>query len=468
MFRASGVVALATLWATGLLRIDTPGAFGPTLAVAALYAAITAIVVRAPGLQVRRWLIPTTATLDLVLVGLLCATSGGFDSGLITVYFVAVATGAYRFEPAQAAVFSALAFLSCGLQWFATAPGELDQFAVAWSMLGLMAALAVMVARALATARRASEELQQGALALAHLGASLSACADVAGVCRAAVGDLCRVLGVEDVALALRDRSGLRVRVGSGPRGTRAIGVVLADGDRPHPAALAMRAHEAIHTRQTTSEMLAVPVAGGAACAGAVIAWGRLRHPVDDTRVEMALSAGRIVGAALERAADYEHVLTQSERDPLTGVFNRAALERRVADLGASVSRYALALIDLDGFKRCNDAHGHAAGDLVLTVLADHLRTWLRATDLIARVGGDEFVVVLPKLGAAEAEAILRRLGCAVIGDWGVVHFSCGVAEWPAHGTDLQSVMAEADAAMYDVKRRGGGDVLSSVHVERN
>lgn len=467
-FRATGVVALACLWAAGLLAIDAPQWFGPTLTFAALYSGVTALVVRAPRLLVRRWLVPVTATLDLVLVSILCATSGGFDSGLLTIYFLLVATAAYRFRPRAAGAYSLLAFLSCGLHAFSTAPAELGRFAVVWSMLGLMAVLAVMVSRALANARRVSEKAQRGALALAHLGANLSSCADVASVCRAAVGDLSLVLGVEDVALALRDRSGLRVLVGSGRRGVRSIGAVLSTQESLHPAARAMNAKQAVRAAQTTSEMLAVPVAGDDECSGAVIAWGGAHHPVDDSRIEMALSAGRIVGVALERAADYEHVRARSELDPLTGLFNRAALERRVAELEAAGTPYALAVLDLDTFKHYNDAYGHATGDLVLMAVADHLRTWLRSTDIVARIGGDEFVVVLPSLGGDEAETILRRLGGSVTGLWGAVRFSCGVAASPAHGTGLQHLMAEADATMYQLKKQGGGGVRVSATADRN
>ncbi len=142
--------------------------------------------------------------------------------------------------------------------------------------------------------------------------------------------------------------------------------------------------------------------------------------------------------------------------DPLTGLLNRRALDERFKR--HSGSPLTVVALDLDSFKAVNDAHGHAAGDEVLRVCADRLRHECRESDLIARVGGDEFVIVLT--GAADAQ-VARRL-CARLAQalrepiaLPTAHVQVGASigfQTSAGGAALQGLLASADAVSYHEK----------------
>ncbi len=145
--------------------------------------------------------------------------------------------------------------------------------------------------------------------------------------------------------------------------------------------------------------------------------------------------------------------------DPLTETLNRRGFERALTRSLAYVKRYgasaALIYLDLDDFKPVNDRHGHAAGDAVLKAIAAELNRRVRASDVVARVGGDEFVVLLWNLSEAEAAAKAAALEAAVYATpvrWGastmVVGASAGAACLGTLDT-AAGVLARADAAMY-------------------
>lgn len=171
---------------------------------------------------------------------------------------------------------------------------------------------------------------------------------------------------------------------------------------------------------------------------------------------------------ATERALQRER--ERSSADPLTGVFCKAALVKLLHDAieatRGSGQVLALLFIDLDGFKEVNDQHGHSVGDDVLRAVASRLQSAVRASDIVGRYGGDEFVIVLPALAGRQqayevSEKLLEQLAqpfslgrvTARIGA------SVGVAFFPDHGNDVRSIMTRADEAMYRGKRGGGGTV---------
>ena len=159
-----------------------------------------------------------------------------------------------------------------------------------------------------------------------------------------------------------------------------------------------------------------------------------------------------------------DRMLYLARHDPLTGLLNRRAFDERLRDALARAERYghrvALLFVDLDGFKKVNDQCGHARGDELLQECAARIRSITRATDAAGRTGGDEFVVLLesiPETKSAEAYASRLLELCAPRPDRAGIEASLGVALYPDHARDAESLTQAADAAMYAAKRAGGG-----------
>jgi diguanylate cyclase (GGDEF)-like protein/PAS domain S-box-containing protein len=163
--------------------------------------------------------------------------------------------------------------------------------------------------------------------------------------------------------------------------------------------------------------------------------------------------------------------------DELTGCYNRAsimdALEENIAS-GQRQAERAVVFVDLDLFKAINDEHGHAAGDELLSIVADRLRGVVRDGDMVGRIGGDEFLAVCPDIGGpeqamklAERLAEAQREGVRVAtGGSVVVQASIGVAWSSGEGADADAMVAKADHAMYESKREGSGRPKLAVAVE--
>ena len=195
----------------------------------------------------------------------------------------------------------------------------------------------------------------------------------------------------------------------------------------------------------------------------------------DDQRVTAASLASH-AAIALENARLHRIVERQALVDGLTGVANRRrcaeALSAEIARAARHGSPLALVLADLDDFKAVNDAHGHAAGDLVLREFADVLRSTLRESDLAGRWGGEEFLLLLPGTDAAGAAQLADRVRIAfterpMLGPDGAalaVTCSFGVAQHRP-GEDEEELFAAADRALYRAKRQGKNRVETSAPV---
>ncbi|OVZ62102.1 hypothetical protein CDO46_17650 [Pigmentiphaga sp. NML030171] len=170
------------------------------------------------------------------------------------------------------------------------------------------------------------------------------------------------------------------------------------------------------------------------------------------------------VADAIEHAAGtLEHARQLAYYDPLTQLSNRvlfAELARR-AIAAAQRSRASLALVavDLDHFKTVNDVHGHGTGDTVLQIAARRMADAVRHSDVVARYGGDEFMVLLDGAGPAAAETVANSLVAVLSEPYpGVspqVGASAGIAVFPHSGTSLEELISRADAALYAAKSRG-------------
>jgi diguanylate cyclase (GGDEF)-like protein len=153
----------------------------------------------------------------------------------------------------------------------------------------------------------------------------------------------------------------------------------------------------------------------------------------------------------------------ERNRDELTGLLNRRALFERAAYLfdsrGGVHSPAVVLFADLDGFKRVNDTHGHHMGDRVLADVGSIIARTLRDSDLAARYGGDEFVLILPGSSVEGGQSVAQRLQRELT-DWASenkidVSMSVGLGQAPNHGHDLKSVIARVDQAMYQNKLAG-------------
>ncbi len=176
------------------------------------------------------------------------------------------------------------------------------------------------------------------------------------------------------------------------------------------------------------------------------------------------------VAAAIERKQAEARLHHIARHDPLTDLANRDLFHQQFEAALDSVSRFggnlALLYIDLDKFKQVNDRFGHHTGDLLLCEVAQRIRSHLREGDVVGRMGGDEFVVLLCRLQAmADSITIAEKLRAAIHAPFQLAErtlrasTSIGVATYPLHGHSSRELMRAADAAMYRVKEEGGNRV---------
>ncbi len=195
---------------------------------------------------------------------------------------------------------------------------------------------------------------------------------------------------------------------------------------------------------------------------------------LDETALDLALAMANEAAMALENARHYQDARELADRDQLTGFYNHRYLQERLGEEIVRAQRskapLALLMIDLDDFKLVNDTFGHLFGDRVLAWAAEQIRSTLRASDVGARYGGDEFAIILPDadLTAARhaADRIVRALHQRAFQseEHGVVPVgaSIGVSAFPADGRTARELIATADVDMYRVKLAAGSGLAAS------
>jgi diguanylate cyclase (GGDEF)-like protein len=172
----------------------------------------------------------------------------------------------------------------------------------------------------------------------------------------------------------------------------------------------------------------------------------------------------QILCEPLQRALEYEDLYEQASRDVLTGLMNRRVFDERITSVLAQAERHAhpvtLACMDLDRFKQINDTYGHGIGDLVLQKVAASMEGMVRNCDVLARMGGDEFMLIMPDTTLAAAEILANRL-CQSINQLdlpgagpGVLGISIGLVEWQP-GLDKKQWIHKADETLYRAKAEG-------------
>jgi diguanylate cyclase (GGDEF)-like protein len=185
-------------------------------------------------------------------------------------------------------------------------------------------------------------------------------------------------------------------------------------------------------------------------------------------RVALLLIAGGIMSAVAFRARSLRLMVGV---DHLTGLSQRAPfIERIDEELSRSRRRgspMSVAILDIDGFKGFNDAFGHPSGDRALQIVSSYLRSSVRKSDLVARFGGEEFVIAFPEtevaLATSRMEAIraeIARLPIPVGKDVHRLTISAGVGSWPVDGDTFEAVLDRADTRLFDAKRQGRNQVV--------
>ncbi|MCZ7887295.1 MULTISPECIES: putative bifunctional diguanylate cyclase/phosphodiesterase [Agrobacterium] len=193
------------------------------------------------------------------------------------------------------------------------------------------------------------------------------------------------------------------------------------------------------------------------------------REP-DAALVEFIGAAARMAGLAIDRKRAAEHIAFLADHDMLTRLPNRRFLDTRLPEILAAAAkanrRVGIGFLDLDNFKHINDTLGHSIGDALLSKTAERIAKSLRKNDLVLRVGGDEFVIILEER-KDDVENRLQRIRDAVsqplrIGNYDIkVTCSIGMAFFPEHGETPAEIVAAADLAMYEAKHAGRDSIAT-------
>jgi two-component system cell cycle response regulator len=192
-----------------------------------------------------------------------------------------------------------------------------------------------------------------------------------------------------------------------------------------------------------------------------------LVEPVSDGEVLVRVeAAARTKDLQQELVAQGMRLESMLREDALTGLLNRRAI---LSQLGGTISGarrhghpLSIAMVDLDNFKRINDTHGHSTGDAVLVAAVRAMRTHLRAEDALGRLGGEEFLVLLPHTEAPAARSVAEKLRAEVAAAPAPVPVTCsmGVATWSGETPDL--LLRRADEALYAAKDAGRDRVIAA------
>ena len=188
----------------------------------------------------------------------------------------------------------------------------------------------------------------------------------------------------------------------------------------------------------------------------------------------MRVGVARDITQQKQLEAEREELIKRLEQmaltDTLTGLPNRALFYDRVQTAQARAERDGTGLgilyLDLDRFKHINDLHGHATGDQLLKAAGKRIDNAIRATDTAARMGGDEFVVLVDSVADMKdvikvANKVHQSLCQPLVLPHGkeIITVSIGIAHWPEHGNDIEALLNHADQAMYRAKHSGGNRI---------
>jgi len=326
--------------------------------------------------------------------------------------------------------------------------------------------LLLAVAKALTGTFDLPEQLEQ-------LGRLVSATLGVEDFCALLLDEATHQLVIEAACgPRLAQARGMRFRLGEGVSGVAAAQgkTIYVPDVQQDPRYLHYKG-----LRRSTGSFVCVPLRAK----GRVVGVMNLNRPAVDgfspQEIRLAEAISAQAGLAIANARLYQQSIELSYTDPLTGVPNRRHLFTRLEqELSRSLrfgDELTVLMMDLDLFKQVNDAHGHTVGDAVLRGVALALKRNVRKVDVVARYGGDEFVVVLPRIAREEALEVAEKLRRAVAGTplpipagAGPVRVtvSVGVAGFGHDATDVAGLVEKADLALYDAKHAGRNRVAAA------
>jgi diguanylate cyclase (GGDEF)-like protein len=348
-------------------------------------------------------------------------------------------------------------------------------------ILADQAATALESARLLAHSESVARELSR----LVEMSSALSASLDPHQVANLIAQHVAQALAFDECAISYWDRTADRVRtLGYYPltpfeelqevfeiigypetrRVLESQTTVVIDADDPEadPAEVALMTAEGYRT------LIMVPLVAKGQSIGLVELLSKSHLVPEESRLDLARTMANEAAIALENARLYDDARNLADRDPLTGFYNHRYLHERLGEevVRAQRSRQPLSvlMIDLDDFKLVNDTFGHLFGDRLLVWIAERIRSTLRASDVPARYGGDEFAIILPDAAIDSARRAAERIlqafetqGFESDGRGPVpVSMSIGAASHPADGRTATDLIAAADRGLYRVKRGGG------------
>ncbi len=207
---------------------------------------------------------------------------------------------------------------------------------------------------------------------------------------------------------------------------------------------------------------LSIPLQGREGVAGVLTLYRKEKQAFTKDHLRMLLAASSKLGLSVENSLQFERAQDSASTDFLTGLPNArsicAHLDNELARSKRSGAALAVLLCDLNGFKNVNDQYGHLVGNKLLEEIAKNLRTVCREYDLVGRLGGDEFILVLPEFTINTINEVLPRVGLAVeeagqsVCGKKVVTASVGASFYPKDGSTAPELLSEADRAMYEAK----------------
>jgi diguanylate cyclase (GGDEF)-like protein len=454
MFLVQGFTAAGTAWAFPEARVSLLAFAATTLALGLLVRAL-------PWAEWRRWSLFVMPVGALAMLAVTGASSVGVLPAYLAFFTLSFVYTGLTQPPGWGL---ALAPFAGGAYLVASHGGHGGTVVAATTLV-----VAVGISELLAAVMGRAHDTEDGLASVLHAARAMARTDSVEEACDTLVQSAVEVFRADAAVVFLADptqpyRYVNTANVGvEWTRGTRGldiadeqtgVGVVVRTGETLFvaDAKTSPVASKRLVADLDSASVCFLPLHGRQGAVGAlVVSWSRRASVLDPVAATAAEVLSAEAGWVLERLGITARLAWEAENDALTCLPNRRALNRA---LSAAKPGDALVIIDLDHFKLVNDTHGHAVGDETLRLMADCLRVVTREGDCSARMGGEEFAIVLRRAGVEGAESVVRRLREAWNRREPLTSFSAGIAVMEV-GEGSVTTLGRADAALYAAKDAG-------------